>query len=367
MKKLLAVLISAVMLVAALTVAVSAEEKLPSEYEAQAVYGTPTIDGEVDNIWDNAQLNRIENFFADDGITEHPQAKFRIMYDEFYLYILVEVNDPTMGDLDWEKLSTGGNLWKRDAVSFTFAPDYNRDITDKQEAPAFWYIIGAYGTTANWNGVPAGVFLSEELEFVPAEANDLEKFPHDKRMYAITYKTDASGYNVGYTMECKINLKLRYDALKLEPGTKIGFDIYLNDNNNILLSATRNIGLTWTGDVNSYKNNSVKGTILLADKNVAFEQPVETVTEAPVTTEAPVVTTEAPVVTTEAPVVTTEAPVVTTAAPADDTTAAPADVTTAAPAVTTEAPAEKKGRGSSTASVMAAVAVLGCAVVFKKH
>jgi len=363
MKKVFAVIIASILALSAFSMLASAEEKLPSEYECVAVYGTPTIDGEVDAIWDNAQLNRVENYFADDGITEHPSYKFRIMYDEFYLYILCEVDDPTMGDLAWEKLSLGGNLWKRDSVSFTFSPDYNRDITDSQVAPAFWYIIGAFGNTANWNNAPLGVFITEEAGFELKDAGDFEKLPMEKRMYAISYKTDATGTTTGYTIESKINLKLRYDALKLEPGTKIGFDTYLNDNNNILLSATRNIGITWTGDVSSYKNNNVKGTILLAEKNVAFEQPEETTAAATEPqTEAPVETTAA------ATEPQTEAPAETTAAPAEEaTTAAPAEETTAAPAAETTAPAAKKGCGSSIASVIAVVCLLGTAVVFKKH
>ena len=71
------------------------------------------------------------------------------------------------------------------------------------------------------------------------------------------------------------------------------------------ISSTRDIGLMWS-DINSYKNNSLKGTIQL----VATNPDAPVVTEAP-TTEAP--TTEAP--TTEAPA--TEAP--TTEAPAPDT------------------------------------------------
>ena len=93
-------------------------------------------------------------------------------------------------------------------------------------------------------------------------------------------------------------------------------------------------------DINSYKNNSLKGTIQLVATNP----------DAPVVTEAP--TTEAP--TTEAP--TTEAP--TTEAPATE-------------APTTEAPAPDTGDNGSVIiftalAAIIAVTILSVAVIKRK-
>ena len=364
-------IISAIMLVFVLasmfTVMASATDAAAPQIEpgmavAKAIYGTPSVDGYAESIWDEAQINTLTHVYQDDGITTPTIVRFRTMWDETYLYFLVEVQDDTMGDQAWEELMLGGNLWRRDGISFTFSPDYNRDVTAGQVEPAFWFIIAAYGNTANWNSVPQNVFISEDEGVT--------------KMYAISYYTDYStNTNYGYTIECKVNLAPRYEGIKMEAGTKVGFDMYSNNNNYFLMSTSREYGLTWGGSVNSYKNDAEKGTIEFCDKTVKFENKIEdlewikapeTTTEAPVTeapvTEAPV--TEAPVTeapATEAPA--TEAPV--TEAPA---TEAPATDAPATEAPTTEAPKAEGGCGGFVAAsvIVVAVAALGGAVILNK-
>ena len=341
MKRIISAIMCIFVLAAMFTVMASAEtaapELEPGTRVAKAIYGTPSVDGYAESIWDEAEINTLTHVYQDDGITTPTVVRFRTMWDEKYLYFLVEVQDATMGDQAWEELFLGGNLWRRDGISFTFSPDYNRDVTAGQVEPAFWFIIGAYGNTANWNNCPQNVFISEDEGVT--------------KMYAISYYTDYNtNTNYGYTIECKVNLAPRYEAIKMEAGTKVGFDMYSNDNNYFLMSTSREYGMTWGGSVNSYKNDAEKGTIEFCDKTVRFENkvedlewikapettPEETTTAAPVTTEAPK-ETEAPADTT------TAAPV--TETPVETTTAAPEaqDTTTAAPttdAPTTDAPAE---------------------------
>ena len=333
MKKTASVLICLLLIVSLLSLTVSADD--PETPTVGAIYGTPIIDGDIDAVWNGAQIIRLVNVYSDDGLTPPTEVQFRVMYDEEYLYFLVEVKDTTMADLEWEKQLLGGNLWKRDGISFTFSPDNNRDITTGQVAPAFWFIIGAFGNTANWNNSPLDVFITEEQGFELTDAGDFEKIPLDKRMYRIAYTQDSSGNLNGYIIENKVNLKPRYEQLKLEPGTKIGFDLYSNDNNCLLFSATRNYGMHWAS-INSYKNNAEKGQIVLQEKGVVYDNTPEETT-AEVTTEE--VTTEE---------VTTE------------------EATTAE--VTTAAEPEKKGCGGFAACGAVVVVLLGCAVTFaKKH
>ncbi|MDY4898447.1 MAG: sugar-binding protein [Eubacteriales bacterium] len=337
------------------TVTYAANDTLaPEEHVAKAIYGTPTIDGEADGIWDYAQINYVTNVYQNDEITPPSTCQFRVMYDDTYLYFLVEVKDETMGDAEWEALSLGGNLWKRDGVSLTFSPDNNRDVTNGQVAPAFWFIIGAFGNTANFNTVPSNVFISEDEGAT--------------KMFAISYLTDyTTGVNSGYTIELKVNLQPRYADIKMQAGTEIGFDIYLNDNNNIIMSANRNYGLTWTGEVNSYKNNAVKGVIELQDKDVKFENEPQTTAPTDTTPEEP--TTTEPIDTTPKDTTTAAPKDTTTEAPKDTTTAAPKDTTTVATKDTTTAdPGSKGGCGSVVAAsaLILAVAVFGGAVICGK-
>lgn len=365
MKRIISAILFVFVLASMFTVMASATEAVPApvpgEMVAKAIYGTPEVDGYADSIWDEAEIQYLNHVFVEDGITEPSKVRFRTMWDEKYLYFLVEVIDSTMGDADWEGLMLGGNLWRRDGISFTFSPDYDRGSTDNQVAPAFWFIIAAYGNTANWNSVPQNVFISEDEGVT--------------KMYAISYNTDyTTNTNYGYTLECKVNLVPRCETVKMEAGAKFGFDMYNNNNNNLLMSANREYGLTWGGSVNSYKNNAEKGTLELCAKDVKFQNSEETlkwfpeITAADTTTEAPVETTPAPVeTTTPAPVeTTTPAPEETTTEAPVETTPAPVE-TTPAPTETTPAPA-KGGCGSVAAAsaVVALVAVLGGAVMLNK-
>lgn len=345
MKKFLAVISCVLMITAVLIIIPHAIEPDTSggQKVAQAAYGTPTIDGQIDSAWDNAPSYKIENVYAQDGITEST-ATFRVLWDENYLYILHEVKDNTMGDADWESKSAGGNLYKRDAISYAFTPDYDRSVTSSRIPPTFWFIIGAYGNTANWDTVPQEVFISED--------------GGTTKMYGLSYLYEGTTL-AGYVIEVKVKLSVRYTDIKMEAGTCIGFDTYTNDNNYLLMSASRNYGCAWSDStINSYKNNSLKGTIQLVAKGVSIATTAEVTTAAPDTTPAPL-TTKAPE-TTKTPV-TTKAPettkvLVTTAAP--DTTEAPQTT-----AVSTDG-----GCGSSLgiSAVMLAVTTIGSCIILKK-
>lgn len=76
--------------------------KLPS-VEGTAVYGTPSIDGDIDDIWNNAtELKINRQIMAWEGAT----GTFKAMWDENNLYILAEVNDSvidTSAENDYEQ------------------------------------------------------------------------------------------------------------------------------------------------------------------------------------------------------------------------------------------------------------------------
>jgi endo-1,4-beta-xylanase len=337
MKKLLAVITCVLMISAVFIVTPSATEPDTSAGQkvALAAYGTPTIDGHIDLVWDKAPAYNIDQVYVTDELTES-SATFQVLWDENYLYILHEVQDNTMGDLDWENLSVGGNLWKRDAISYTFSPDYDRSETTTQVAPAFWCIIGVYGNTANWNNVPQDVFISED--------------GGETKMFGISYMYEGSDL-AGYIIEAKFKLSSHYPDIKMEAGTCIGFDTYTNDNNYLLMSTSRNFGLGWSDPtINSYKNNSLKGTIqLVAKGETIVTTPVETTTETPGTSETPG-TTKTPG--------TTEAPA---------TTKAPDDTTTDSTPTTTAPEPKKEGCKSSVGIVSLTVCtLLGSCLIIKK-
>lgn len=386
MKKVLSLILTLLLALSVLTVFAGAEDATtaagadleePEEKYTYAVYGTPIVDGEIENEWNNAPINYVEHVEAEDGITPIAQARFRMMWDEDYVYVLVEVKDETMPltyeeGCQWEHPT---NLWyQRDGVSFAWTPDYSREMTASTTAPSFWYILRAFGSVANYNQVPQNIMVTEDPDAVSGDQNNFEVHPMDHRMYAISYEKNSEGNLCGYTIECKVNLKARYEAMKMDAGTKVGFDMYVNNNNYFLLSAQRDGLTTWTSEINSYKNNALKGTVEFADKSKVFdntgldwpnaaEETTEEETVPEVTTPAQSEDTSAEATT---PVASVDTPAETTAA------AAPAETTAAAPAgdVTTEASEPKTGKsgcGSFAAVGVAVIAILGCAFVAKKH
>ena len=364
MKRIISALVLVFVLVSMFTVMASAEDEvaapIPGEMVAKAIYGTPVIDGQADTIWENAEINYLTHFFADDGITPHQTVRFRSMWDEDYVYFLVDVKDETMGDADWEALILGSNLWRRDGVSFTFSPNYNRDETATQEAPAFWFIIGAYGNPANFNSayVPQNVWISEDEGVT--------------KMYAITYYTDyATGTNYGFTIECKVNLKIMHETIEMASGTKIGFDMYSNNNNNLLMSAQREVGMTWGGTVNSYKNDAEKGTLEFCEPGVKFEHTADELAWdcVPVVEETEPVETEPVTEPTETEPVETE-PTETEPTETEPTETEPTETepTETEPVTEPTTDDKKSGCGNVVAAsaIVIAVAVLGGAVVLNK-
>lgn len=294
----------------------------------KAAKGTPTIDGEIDAIWNNTEVQYITALVNNSEGTTAPNARFRVMWDDSWLYFLYEVADMTMGDLEWESKSAGGNLYKRDSISVAFDPLYGRNTTTTQVKPSHWFIMGVFGSHANFNNiagtngfVPEKVFYETVTETV--EGQEVSKIvPY----WSSKIVKNTEGDSIGYVLEAKIDFKVIEDVnyTKFEAGQLIGFDTYINDNNAITKSAGRDNNLSWTGGTNSYKNDAEKGTIVLegptykADNSTldSFDKFFDVT--AVVTTAAPVEIVTMPVETKAA----TTAAATTAAATAAATTAA---------------------------------------------
>ena len=383
MKKILAAAVLTAMLLScfcifafAETAAVNTVEEA-AKYVATAVYGDCLIDGELDDTWKFAQINYVKNVFVDNELNDDPaQARFRVMYDEKYLYFYVEVYDISMSSYEHE-IGAGNSWYNRDGVAFVFAPDGNKDETATQLKPAFWYIIRAFGSAANYNQVSQNIFVTEKEGATLADQNDFEKIPMSERMYCCKQIKDESGAYTGYVIECKVNLIQRLADCKDESGVtvpeamtagmEIGFDMYINDCNYLLISNSRDYGLTWGPTLNSYKNNAEKGTIKLADKSVLFNDeqggfPEKEAEETTVETQ-PETTPETTPET--APETAPETEAETTAEVNPDTTA---EQTAEVTPDTTKAQTEtKKGCGSCAAAGLSLLCVFGASMLVRKH
>ena len=246
MKRTLAVVLALLLALSMVSVFAGAEETTvaavttgeePAVEEPKstyAIYGTPIIDAEKDQLWETAQINKVEKVFTNDNMTEPCAAQFRVAYDEKYVYFYVEVLDNTMPTAEEGKtLLESAFIWEgqneswinKDGVAFCFAPNGSKAPTSTQVAPSFWYIIQAGGHAANYNQVAQNIFVTEDEGAVIADQNDFEKHPWENRMYACKILADSDGTPTGYVVECKINLKARYEDFQAQPGTEIGFEM----------------------------------------------------------------------------------------------------------------------------------------------
>lgn len=337
MKRIASVLLSALMLLS--VVAVAANAAPTSWGTINAIKGTAVIDGVIDEAWNKAEIHYLDKVGGSNDTTPDPIARFRTMWDENYVYFLFEVYDETtIGGITeegwaYEEKSAGGNLWKRDGVSFAFDPANDQSAT-AFAAPSFWFILATQGHTANWNTVPEATFITEDSGAT--------------KMFAFKFIQDAAGKTIGYILENKVNLKARYSEFKNEANTEFGFSACLNDNDYTKAAAAREeLRLLTDGNVN--KNNAQKMTVVLnaegtsytnSAKDLRFPTPEGVI--LPEDTTAEQTTVEEP--TTEEP--TTEAPA------------------TEEPA--TEEPVPPLGDGFGIYAVIAAAAVLGSAIIIRK-
>ena len=125
------VLICAMLLSVIAALPVSAEAN-PQNYhqsiKVHALEGTPSVDGIIDDVWANAQIDTLEYLIAGDGQLKNPTAEqvaeecgvqYRVMWDKDRIYFLIEIHDDEFspdffipGDVN----SNSAQWWKTDAL-----------------------------------------------------------------------------------------------------------------------------------------------------------------------------------------------------------------------------------------------------------
>ncbi|MDQ2087270.1 endo-1,4-beta-xylanase, partial [Herbivorax sp. ANBcel31] len=185
----------------------------------KAVYGTPTIDGNVDDIWSEApEINVNQYQTAWEGAT----GVARALWDEDNLYVLVQVNANVLDN-------SSENPWEQDSVEI-FIDQNNYKSTFYQEDNHGQYRVS----------------FENEASFNPASIAE-----------GFESATSISGTN--YTVEVKIPLTAISPAKDMD----IGFDVQINDaENGSRVSAAAWNDLTGTG----YMDPSVFGVLTLVDE-----------------------------------------------------------------------------------------------------
>ncbi|WP_424768531.1 endo-1,4-beta-xylanase [Paenibacillus sp. sgz302251] len=183
---------------------------------AQAVKGTPVIDGDADAVWANA--NELETTVWVEG-TSGSTAKFKTMWDEQNLYVYAVVTDALLSD-------ASENAWEEDSVEIFV--DQNNGKTTAYQADDGQYRI-------NFNNVKTvGGHASQDSYTSATKVVD----------------------GVGYVVEAAIRL----DTISPKDGTVIGFDLQVNNDQDG--SGTRDSVVNWADPSGqSYQNTSRFGVL----------------------------------------------------------------------------------------------------------
>ncbi|TWD94588.1 endo-1,4-beta-xylanase [Neobacillus bataviensis] len=193
--------------------------------QSTVLFGTPTIDGTVDDVWKNAQELPVNHYLQ---AWQGANGVSKVLWDKENLYILTQVSD---SQLD----KSSPNPWEQDSVEVFV--DENNTKTSSYENGDGQYRVNFDNQTSFNPGSIANGFKSATL---------------------------VSGNS--YVVEMKIPFK----TVTPQYNTKIGFDVQINDGKD----GARQSAATWNDTTgNGYQDTSVFGVLTLVD------------TTAPVTTD----------------------------------------------------------------------------------
>lgn len=182
---------------------------------AQARYGTPKVDGELDGIWKDA--GELATNVWVEGISG-ATATFRTLWDENHLYVYAVISDSLLSD-------ASSNVWEQDSVEIFV--DQNNGKTDVYEEDDGQYRI-------NFNNVRSFGGHAGEDNFTSA----------------------AKVIDGGYVVEAAIGL----DKIKPQKGTVIGFDFQVNNDEDG--QGTRDSVAIWSDPTGqSYQNTTRFGVL----------------------------------------------------------------------------------------------------------
>lgn len=190
----------------------------------EAIKGTPVIDGDIDEAWENA--NEVSTDIVTQG-TNPSKAVVKTMWDEDYLYILANVADNSLSAI-------AENAWENDSVEFFI--DENNGRTNLYENDDAQYRVN-YKNEKTVNGYV-----------------DVDKF---QTVAKVVYEEDAP---VGYLVEAAIP----FTTIKGSVGHIMGFDLQVNDDSNA--DGVRDGMSNWcdaTGE--GWKNTEAFGLLKLVD------------------------------------------------------------------------------------------------------
>jgi hypothetical protein len=231
------------------------------EVSVNAVYGTPVIDGKLDDLYLNSGLISVKNFanFANNGTDTNLPAMATgegyIMWDENNLYYFFNVKDPTPIKTSYESGST-------DAIELAF--DFENTNTEEAR-PTSYGDNGMFLKTAPY---------AKALGYPEGEALFHDGFStwSEELRSAGTYQVYTAVIDTGYTVEAKLPLN---DTVKsmFKVGYSFGFGASLLDD--VDDDGKRDIKITWGNNDGDIQAGSMLDVSAACDKVILAAAPVD--------------------------------------------------------------------------------------------
>ena len=258
MKKAISTLLMVAMLLSvAATLMFSAWSDEAQKPTVNAVFGSPTIDGTVDDVWAKASVQEVKNASIK---TTTSTVQFRTLYDSKNMYYLFEVLDSTPTSEEFDAKSTNlsggsgaGFIWK-DSIMLVMAIPTASQTAGAEKDLGFQAVITSYGRVLHQTyTTPDGV----EKQGITAKS---------------TLRKDADGNQIGFCLEVQVPLANDWRASMAKDSQ---FLVGVNYNDNFGPdSTTRNAALAWSdNDGNAWTKPEQRGVIKLADETTAPVDP----------------------------------------------------------------------------------------------
>jgi hypothetical protein len=211
-----------------------------------------TIDGQAtEECWANAEWHAIDQVWIPFNATMQNgdfEGRFKVAWDELYLYVLVEVIDDSLSDDHSNPLS---NWWDDDCLEVFI--DENRSKGDHElNNNAFAYHVSLFYDAVDLNSSGQGVNYMDNIEV------KMDTIGEDTNMWEFAIKN----YNASFNM-----YNPERSRVLLEHNKKMGFTIAYCDNDETI-SRENFIGsmkMTAATHNDMYKNADHFGLMLLID------------------------------------------------------------------------------------------------------
>ncbi len=252
-KKRASVLIAAAMTVNGLPVSALTAVAAEAPDSVTAMFGTPFVDGEMDEVWNKAPAYALEQ----PSVREDAQATVRLLWDDNALYVYAEVLDDNLSN-------ASGNAYEHDSVEVFLDELYDRATTYKDDD--VHYRVDFTNDRSADNGDSGRWYTATKTFERPVSVEETEVME-----LANTVSGDTVSGNTGSEEEEPATEKgyiveacLRFDQITPANGMELGFDAQVNAATGASRQGTINL---FDKEGNAYQNPSLLGKLVLNGKN----------------------------------------------------------------------------------------------------